>query len=133
MSSHTEAQCFKLGGNTSSPNSLQIDLLLWHHLRAETEKLRCFITYNNMGSKTLSMECTFASLTRQRKRLSRICWLVGFKVKLIKNQRLFAEKHTNSGSLKIQFYYQVKSLPASRVLSFLIQALNLHQPSFITL
>ena len=81
-----------------------------------------------MGSKTLSMECIFASLTQQRKRLSRIGWLVGFKVKLIKNQRLslFVEMLTNSGSLKIQFYYQVKSLPASRVLSILVQALGLH-------
>jgi hypothetical protein len=62
-----------------------------------------------MGSKTLSTECTFASLTRQRKRLSRICWLLGIKVKLIKIQRLlFVEKLTMSGPLKIHFYYQVK-------------------------
>jgi hypothetical protein len=33
---------------------------------------------------------------------------------------------TNSGSLKIQFYYQVKSLLASGVLSTLDQALGLH-------
>jgi hypothetical protein len=79
-----------------------------------------------MGSKTLSTECTFASLTRQRKRLSRICWLVGFKVKLDQESKtLFAEMLTNSGSLKIQFYYQVKSLPSSRVLSILVQALGL--------
>jgi hypothetical protein len=32
----------------------------------------------------------------------------------------------NSGSLKIQFYYQIKSLPAARVLSILVQALDLH-------
>jgi hypothetical protein len=57
-----------------------------HHLRAKTAKACCFLTYNNMGSKTLSMECTFASLTRQRKRLSRICWLEGVKVRLFKNQ-----------------------------------------------
>jgi hypothetical protein len=81
-----------MGGNTSSPNSLLIDLLLWHHLRAETAKLRYFITYNNMGSKTLSTECTFASLTRQRKRLSRIRWLVGLKVKPVKIQRLYLQK-----------------------------------------
>jgi hypothetical protein len=73
------------------PRSL-IRLLIRYHLRAETAKLRCFITYNNMGSKTLSTECTFTSLTRQRKRLSRICWLLGFKVKLIKNQRLCLQK-----------------------------------------
>jgi hypothetical protein len=66
------------------------------------------------------------SYPTKEKDFSRICWLVGFKVKLIKNQRLFAEKHTNSGSLKIQFYYQVKSLPVSRVLSILVQALSLY-------
>jgi hypothetical protein len=60
--------------------------LFGHHLRAKTTKVSCFLTYNNMGSKTLSTECTFASLTRQKKRLSRICWLEGVKVRLIKNQ-----------------------------------------------
>jgi hypothetical protein len=39
---------------------------------------------------------------------------------------LFAEMLTNSGSLKIQFYYHVKSLPVSRVLSILVQSLGLH-------
>jgi hypothetical protein len=38
----------------------------------------------------------------------------------------FAEILTNSGSLKIQFCYQVKSLPAARVLYTLVQALDLH-------
>jgi hypothetical protein len=42
------------------------------------------------------------------------------------SKTLFAEMLTNSGSLKIQFYYQVKSLPASRVLSILVQPLGLH-------
>jgi hypothetical protein len=41
------------------------------------------------------------------------------------SKSLFVEMLTNSGSLKIQFYYQVKSLPASRVLSILVQALGL--------
>jgi hypothetical protein len=36
---------------------------------------------------------------------------------------LFAEMLTNNGSLKIQFYYQVKSLPTSRVLSILVKHL----------
>jgi hypothetical protein len=80
-----------------------------------------------MGSKTVSTECTFASLTRQKKRLSRICWLEGVKVRLDQESKtLFAEKLTYSGSLKIQFYCQVKSLPKSRVLSTLVQALGLH-------
>jgi hypothetical protein len=42
------------------------------------------------------------------------------------SKTLFAKMLTTSGSLKIQFYYQVKSLPASRVLSILIQALGLY-------
>jgi hypothetical protein len=42
------------------------------------------------------------------------------------SRTLFAEMLTNSGSLKIQFYYQVKSLPASRVLYVLGQALGLY-------
>jgi hypothetical protein len=42
------------------------------------------------------------------------------------SKALFAEKLTNSGPLKIQFYFQVKSLPVSRVLSILVQALSLH-------
>jgi hypothetical protein len=79
-----------------------------------------------MGSKTLSTECTFASLTRQRKRLSMICWLERVKVKANQESKtLFTEMLTNSGSLKIQFYYQVTSLPASRVLSTLVQTLGL--------
>jgi hypothetical protein len=58
-----------------------------------------------MGLKTLSTECTFASLTRQKRRLSRICWFEGVKVRLIKYQRLyFIEMLTKSVSLKIQFY-----------------------------
>jgi hypothetical protein len=40
------------------------------------------------------------------------------------SKTLFAKKLTNSGSLKIQFYYQVKSLPVSRILSILVQALS---------
>jgi hypothetical protein len=42
------------------------------------------------------------------------------------SKTLFAEMLTNSGSLKIQFYYHVKSLPVSRVLSILVQALSLY-------
>jgi hypothetical protein len=107
--------------------------ILGHHLSAKTAEVCCFITYNNMGSKTLSTKRTFASLTRQNKRLSRICWLKGVKVrlnqesrlcsstwpilsilefflplKIHKNQGLInlgsAKMLTNSGSLKIQFY-----------------------------
>jgi hypothetical protein len=41
------------------------------------------------------------------------------------SKTLFAEMLTNSGPLKIQFYCPVKSLPASRVLSILVQSLDL--------
>jgi hypothetical protein len=37
------------------------------------------------------------------------------------SKTLFAEMLTNSGSLKTQFYRQVKSLPVSTVLSILVQ------------
>jgi hypothetical protein len=72
--------------NTLPQKSLVFFLLLGHHLRIETTELRRFITYNNMCSKTLSTECTFASLPVKGKRLSRICWLLGIKVKLIRIQ-----------------------------------------------
>jgi hypothetical protein len=39
---------------------------------------------------------------------------------------LFAEMLTNSGSLKIQFYYQVELFPVTRVLSTLVQELGLY-------
>ena len=42
------------------------------------------------------------------------------------SKTLFVEKLTNSKSLKIQFYYQVKSLPVYRVLFILVQALGLY-------
>jgi hypothetical protein len=80
-----------------------------------------------MGSITLSTECTFASLTRQRKKTPKDMLARGSKGKVDQaSKTLFAEMLTNSGSLKIQFYCQVKSLPASRVLSTLVQALRLH-------
>jgi hypothetical protein len=56
-----------------------------------------------MGLKPLSKECTFASLTRQWKRFSRICWSLGIKVKLIKIQRLFCRKAYYEWILKILF------------------------------
>ena len=80
-----------------------------------------------MGSKTLSMKCTFTSLTRLNKNTLKDMLAFGNQGKADQESKtLFAEMLTNCGSLKIQFYYQVKSLPASRVLSFLIQALDIH-------
>jgi hypothetical protein len=64
----------------------------WHHLRAKATKVCYFLTYNNMGSKTLSTKCTIASLTRQNKRLSRICWLEGVKVRLNQESRLCLQR-----------------------------------------
>jgi hypothetical protein len=66
--------------------------ILGHHLSAKTAEVCCFITYNNMGSKTLSTKCTFVSLTHQNKRLSRICWLKGVKVRLNQEPRLCLQK-----------------------------------------
>jgi hypothetical protein len=72
---------FRVGGQHPPATSL-LRFFFRRHLRTKTTKVCCFLTYNNMGLKTLSIECTFASLTRQKKRLSRICWLEGVKVRL---------------------------------------------------
>jgi hypothetical protein len=80
-------------GGQHPPATSLLRFFLGHHLRTKTAKVYRFITYNNMGLKTLSMECTFASLTGQKKRLSRICWLKGVKVRLIKYQRLCFAKN----------------------------------------
>jgi hypothetical protein len=78
-------------------------LLLGHHLGTETTELSCLITYNNMCLKTLSTECTFASLTRQRKKTLKDMLTFGNQGKAYQDSKtLFAEK------LKIHFYYQVK-------------------------
>jgi hypothetical protein len=71
-----------LKGGQHPPEASLLRFFFWHHLRAKAAKVCRFLTYNNMGSKTLSMKCTFASLTRQNKRPSRICWLKGIKVRL---------------------------------------------------
>jgi hypothetical protein len=85
--------------------SLVFFLLLRHHLREETAELGCFITYNNMGSKTLTTECTFASLTHQRKKTLKDMLVCGNQGKAYQDSKtLFAEKLTMSGSLKIHFY-----------------------------
>jgi hypothetical protein len=55
-----------------------------------------------MGSKTLSTECTFASLTRQKKKTLKDMLAGGSQGKAIQESKtLFAEMLTNSGSLKI--------------------------------
>jgi hypothetical protein len=61
-----------LKGGQNPPEASLLRFFLWNHLRAKAAKVCCFLTYNNMGLKTLSTKCTFASLTRQNKRLSRI-------------------------------------------------------------
>jgi hypothetical protein len=83
-------------------------LLLGNHLGTETTELSRFITYNNMGLKTLSTKCTFASLTRLRKKTLKDMLAFGNHDKAYQDSRtLFAEKLMN-GSLRIHFSYQVK-------------------------
>jgi hypothetical protein len=90
--------------NTLPQISLVFFLLLWHHLRTETAELRCFITYNNMGSKTLSMECTFANLTRQRKKTLKDMLAFGNQGKVYQDSMtLFAEKAYYEWILKNPF------------------------------
>jgi hypothetical protein len=78
--------------------------LLWNHLGIETTELNSFITYNNMGLKTLSTECTFTSLTHQRKKTLKDMLVFGTQGKAYQDSKtLFAEKLTMSGSLRIHF------------------------------
>jgi hypothetical protein len=56
-----------LKGGQLPPEASLLIFFLWHHLRAKATKVCCFLTYNNMGLETLSMKCTFASLTRENK------------------------------------------------------------------
>src|SRR5688572_218043 len=75
---HKSILFFKREANIAPITTSLLRFVLWyhvlgHHISAKTTKFCCFFTYNNMGSKTLSTKCTFASLTRQNKRLSRIC------------------------------------------------------------
>jgi hypothetical protein len=58
-----------------------------------------------MGSKTLSTKCTFASLTRLRKKTLKDMVAFENQDKAYQDAKtLFAEKLTMSGSLKINFY-----------------------------
>jgi hypothetical protein len=82
---------FLKGGQHPHEASL-LRFFLRHHLRAKATKVCRFLPYNNMGLKTLSTKCTFASLTHQNKRLSRICWLEGVKVRLNQESRLCLQK-----------------------------------------
>jgi hypothetical protein len=62
-----------------------------------------------MGLKTLSIECTFIGLTRQRKTTLKDMLAFGNQGKAYQDSKtLFVEKLTMSGSLKIHFTYQVK-------------------------
>jgi hypothetical protein len=62
-----------------------------------------------MGLKTLSTECTFTSLTCQRKKTLKDMLAFGNQGKAYQDSKtLFADKLTMSGSLRIHFTYQVK-------------------------
>jgi hypothetical protein len=94
---------FKVGGQHPPVTSL-LGLFLGYHLWTKTTKVWCFLTYNNMDSKTLSTECTFASLTRQKKKTLKDMLAWGSQGKADqKSKTLFVEVLTNSRSLKIHF------------------------------
>jgi hypothetical protein len=62
-----------------------------------------------MGSKTLSTECTFASLTRLKKKTLKDMLAFGNQSQAYQDSKtLFVEKLTMSGSLRIDFTYQAK-------------------------
>jgi hypothetical protein len=61
-----------------------------------------------MGLKTLSIECTFASLTRLKKTLKDVL-AFGNQGKAYQDSKtLFAKKLNMSGSLRIHLTYHVK-------------------------
>jgi hypothetical protein len=63
-----------------------------------------------MSSKTLSTECTFASLTRQRKKTLKDMLAFGNQGKAYQDSKtLFSEKLTMSGSLKSIFIIRLSS------------------------
>jgi hypothetical protein len=58
-----------------------------------------------MGSKTMSMKCTFTCLTRLRKKTLKDMLAFGNQGMVYQESKtLFAEMLTMSGSLKIHFY-----------------------------
>jgi hypothetical protein len=62
-----------------------------------------------MGSKTLSTECIFTSLTHLRKMTLKDMLAFGNQGKAYQDSKtLFAEKLTLNGSLRIHFTCQVK-------------------------
>jgi hypothetical protein len=118
---------FKVGGKHPPATNFTIGALSWVPPLNRNNKTLLFPHLQQHGLKTLSMECTFASLTRQKKKTLKDMLAWGSQGKAIQESKtLFAEMLTNSGSLKSQFYCQVKSLPLARVLSTLVQALGLH-------
>jgi hypothetical protein len=57
---------FKVGGKHPPATNFTAGAPPWVPPLNKNNKLCYFLTYNNMGSKTLSMECTFTSLTQQK-------------------------------------------------------------------
>jgi hypothetical protein len=91
------------------PNKFSVLPPALDHLRTKTTELRHFITYNNMGSKTLSTKCTFVSLTRQMKKTLKDMLASRNQGKAYQHSKtLFVEKLTMSGSLKSPFLLSSK-------------------------
>ena len=68
-----------------------------------------YSTCNNMGSKTLSTKCTFASLTHLKKKTLKDMLAFGNQGKVYQDSKtLFVEKLTMSGSLRIHFTCKFK-------------------------
>jgi hypothetical protein len=98
-----------LGGKTPSPNKFSVLPPAWAPPWSRNNRTQLFHHLQQHGCETLSTECTFASLTCQRKKTLKDMLAFGNQGKAYQDSKTrFAETLTMSGSLKIQFYYQVK-------------------------
>jgi hypothetical protein len=107
------------------PTSL-LGIFLGYHLWNRNNKSLLFPLLQQHWFKNPEYGVHFHKSYPTKEKDSRICWLARVKVRLFKNQDIVCRNAYNSGSLKIQFYCQIKSLPVARVLSTLVQALGLH-------
>jgi hypothetical protein len=118
---------FKVGGQHPPAKDLTAGAHPWVPPLNKNNKILLFPHLQQHGFENPEYGVYFRKSysTKEKTLKDMLAW--GSQGKAIQeSMTLFAEMLTNSESLKIQFYYQVKSLPVTRVLSTLVQALDLH-------
>jgi hypothetical protein len=124
--SRIKVYCFTSGRPTSS-RDFTAELLLWTPPLNKNSKSLLFPHLQQHGFENPEYGVYFCKSYPSKERTLKVMLARGSQGKADQESKTqFAEILTNSGSLKIQFCYQVKSLPAARVLYTLVQALDLH-------